>query len=91
MIDTLRIYEDLKDEIAPSAAKKIAETLGRLYEELLNAAMKKEFEELRNIIGDFAEAQKRTQPWVEELAEEVKKFALSFNTNLVKRLASLFT
>lgn len=40
MIDTLRIYEDLKDEIAPSAAKKIAETLGRLYEELLNAAMK---------------------------------------------------
>lgn len=28
MIDTLQIYEELKDEITPSAARKIAEVMG---------------------------------------------------------------
>ncbi len=80
MIDTLRIYEELKDEITPSAAKKIAEAIGRVYSELLNTVTKEEFKELKDTVAELAEAQKRTEQRltrletvVEELAEAQKR------------------
>ena len=73
MIDTLRIFEELKDEIAPSAAKKIAETIGRVFTELRDTVIKEEFAELRKIIAELAQAQKRTEQRIEELAEAQKR------------------
>jgi len=73
MIDTLQIYEELKDEITPSAAKKIAEAIGRVYSELLNTVTKEEFRELKDTVAELAEAQKRTEQRVNELAEAQKR------------------
>jgi len=80
MIDTLQIYEQLKDEITPTAAKKIAEAIGRVYSELLNTVTKEEFRELKDTVAELAEAQKRTEQRltrleavVEELAEAQKR------------------
>ncbi len=58
MIDTLRIYEELKNEISPSAAKKIADAIGRVYTEVLNTVTKEEFKELREIVSELAEARR---------------------------------
>jgi|Deesub1362A_J573_1020465.scaffolds.fasta_scaffold00396_14 predicted transcriptional regulator len=73
MIDTLQIYEDLKDDISPSAAKKIAESIGRVYNELLNTVTKEEFRELKEVVAELAEAQRRTEQRVNELAEAQRR------------------
>ncbi len=73
MIDTLQIYEELKDEITPSAAKKIAEAIGKVYSELLNTVTKEEFRELKETVAELAEAQRRTEERVNELAEAQKR------------------
>ena len=73
MIDTLKIFDELKETMEPSAAKKIAEVLGVVYEELRNTVTKEEFNELKDVVKDLAEAQKRTEQRVEELAEAQKR------------------
>ncbi len=73
MIDTLKIFDELKETMDSSAAKKIAEVIGSLYEELRNTVTKEEFNELREIVAELAEAQKRTEQRVAELAEAQKR------------------
>src|SRR3972149_5133301 len=73
MINTLKIFEELKETIKPSAAKKIAEVVGKVYEELSNVVTKVEFNELRDVVRELAEAQKRTEQRVGELAEAQKR------------------
>ncbi|NOY65648.1 MAG: chordopoxvirus fusion protein [Nitrospirae bacterium] len=73
MIDTLQIYEELKDEITPSAAKKIAEAIGKVYSELLNTVTKEEFRELRETVAELAEAQKKTEEELKKLVSEHRK------------------
>ena len=55
------------------AAKKIAEVIGMVYEELQNTVTKVEFNELKGVVKELAEAQKRTEVKVEELAEAQKR------------------
>ena len=76
MINTLTIFEELKENFEPLAAKKLAEVLGKLYTEITNTVTKTEFKELKDLVSDLvksqkelAEAQKRTEKRVEELAE----------------------
>ncbi|MCX8028034.1 MAG: hypothetical protein N3A62_09325 [Thermodesulfovibrionales bacterium] len=73
MIDTLQIYEELKEDISEVAAKKIASSIGKVYTELANMVTKTEFNELKEIVRELAEAQKRTEEKVEELAEAQKR------------------
>ncbi|MCL5674409.1 MAG: chordopoxvirus fusion protein [Candidatus Omnitrophica bacterium] len=73
MIDTLKIFDELKETMDPSAAKKIAEILGAIHEEVVNTVTKEEFKELKYIVAELAEAQKRTEQRVEELAEAQKR------------------
>ena len=73
MLNTLKIFEELKEAIEPSAAKKIAEVVGKVYEELSNVVTKVEFNELRDVVRELAEAQKRTEQRVGELAEAQKR------------------
>jgi chromosome segregation ATPase len=73
MINTLKIFNDLKQTMDPSAAEKIVDVIGAVYEELKNSVTKTEFNELKEIVRDLAEAQKRTEIRVEELAEAQKR------------------
>jgi uncharacterized phage infection (PIP) family protein YhgE len=73
MINTLKIFNDLKQTMDPAAAEKIVEVIGSVYEELRNSVTKIEFNELKEIVRDLAEAQKRTETRLEELAEAQKR------------------
>lgn len=69
MIDTLKIFDELKETMETSAARKIAEVIGTVYEELKNTVTKVEFNELKDVVKELVEAQKRTELRLEELAE----------------------
>ncbi len=73
MINTLRIYDELKETMESAAARKITEIVSLIYEDLQNTVTKKEFNELTGVVKDLAEAQKRTEIKVEELAEAQKR------------------
>ncbi len=73
MINTLRIYNELKEAIDPVAAEKIADVIGLIYDELRYAVTKTEFNELKDVVAELAEAQKRTEQRVEQLAEAQKR------------------
>ena len=75
MIDTLKIFDELKVTLDAAAAKTIAGVIGAMYEELKNSVTKVEFNELIEVVKELAEAQKRTELRVEELAEEQRSLA----------------
>lgn len=75
MIDTLKIFEDLKQTLEPSAAKKIAEVLGTIYEELRNTVTKEDFKELKDIVSELTQAQKNSEARLTKLEEVVKELA----------------
>jgi len=82
MIDTLSIFEELKENFEPSAAKKLAELLGKLYTEITNTVTKAEFKELRDIVAnlaqsqnELAEAQKSSEKRLTRLEEVVEELA----------------
>ena len=73
MLNTLSIFEDLSRYMDQQAARKIAEILGQVYEEVAQAVSKKEFKELTETVSELAEAQKRTETRLGELAEAQKR------------------
>lgn len=80
MINTLKIFNELSQNMDASAAKKIAEVILMVYEELQNTVTKKEFNELTDVVKDLAAAQKRTEIKVEELAEAQKRTEIEVKT-----------
>ena len=58
MINTLTIFEELKENFEPLAAKKLAEVLGKLYTEITNTVTKTEFKELKDLVSDLVKSQK---------------------------------
>ena len=75
MLNTLRLFDDLKETMNDTAARKIAQVMGDMYEELRNSVTKTEFNELKEIVRDLAEAQRRTEARVEELSVEMRQLA----------------
>ncbi len=73
MINTLRIYEELSQALEPQAARKLASVLGAICEDLQQTVTKAEFNDLRQVVRELAEAQQRTETRVEELAEAQKR------------------
>ena len=87
MINTLTIFEELKENFEPLAAKKLAEVLGKLYTEITNTVTKTEFKELKDLVSDLVKSQKelaeaqrnseqrltRLEQVVEELTEAQKR------------------
>ena len=69
MIDTLKIFDELKNLIEPNAARKIAEILGEIYKEIVNTVTKEEFKELKNAMQELVETQKNTEQRMKELTE----------------------
>ena len=73
MINTYQIYEQLSQSLGDESARKIASILGTMYEELQNTVTKVEFGELKGVVQELAEAQKRTEKRLEELVEAQKR------------------
>jgi hypothetical protein len=85
-MDTYRIYEQFKDPFGEPAARALAETLGRMFEELHDTVTKEDFRTLREAIDSdvsrldrslerLAEAQARTEVKVAELAAGQRQLA----------------
>ena len=73
MIDTLQIYQDLAETLGDAAARKLASALGSIYRDLQQTVTKDDFRELKQVVAELAEAQKRTEVRLEELAEAQKR------------------
>ncbi len=73
MIDTLAIYNELRQTLGDEAAGKMAQIIQGLYQELSNVVTKQDFDELKAVVKELAEAQKRTEARVEELAQAQSK------------------
>jgi uncharacterized coiled-coil protein SlyX len=73
MINTLKIYNDLKQTMDPSAAEKIVEVIGSVYEELRNSVTKTEFNELKEAVRELAVNVSRLERKVEDLVGEMKR------------------
>ena len=51
------------------SARKLAEVIGAMYEELLNTVTKKDFNELKDIVKELADVQKRTEIEIQKLSK----------------------
>jgi DNA repair exonuclease SbcCD ATPase subunit len=61
MIDTLKLFKELKDYMTPEAAEKIAQTIGTVYEELRESVTKKDFAELQATVQRIVEIQEQSE------------------------------
>jgi hypothetical protein len=75
MLDTYWLYNELKQTMDTRAAETLVQILGWMYEDLRNTVTKAEFRELKNVVRDLAEAQKRTEQRVERLEVVVAELA----------------
>jgi len=73
MLDSFQIYEELSQTLGEKAARALTKTLTKIYDDLHNTVTKAEFNELRDVVAELAEAQKRTEQRLEELAEAQKR------------------
>ena len=55
MLNTFKIYNQLKENMEPAAAEAIVDALGTVFEELQNSVTKTEFNELKDIVKQQAE------------------------------------
>ena len=69
LMNTYRIYEDLRSSLGDEAAKSLAHTLGPMFEELGNTVTKAEFRSLDATVARLAEAQERTEAQVAALTQ----------------------
>jgi regulator of replication initiation timing len=60
----------------PTAAEKIVDVIGVVYDELRNSVTKVEFNDLKEVVKELAEAQKRTEIRLEQLTERVDQLAM---------------
>jgi predicted transcriptional regulator len=73
VISSLKIYEELSETMDPTAARKLASILDSLYQDVKQTVTRADFEELKGVVRELAEAQKRTESRVAELAEAQKR------------------
>lgn len=55
MLNTFKLYNQLKENMEPAAAEAIVESLASVFEELQNSVTKTEFNELRDIVKQQGE------------------------------------
>ena len=75
MLNPFKIYENLKETFGDEQAKALASVIGEVYENLANIVTKSDFNELKEVVRELAEAQKRTELKVEKLEEVVRELA----------------
>jgi len=75
MLDSFQIYEELSQSLDDKAARALTKTLTKIYEDLHNTVTKAEFDELKQIVAELAEAQKRTEERLDSLTLRVEELA----------------
>ena len=73
MFNTLKIYDELSQTMDQRSARQLVNIMSSMYEDLRNSVTKDEFADLKVVVHELAEAQKRTETRVEELAEAQKR------------------
>jgi hypothetical protein len=74
-MDTLKIYEELKGVFGEEGAKKLANILGIIYQEVVNTVTKEEFKELKNIVSELVEAERKSEQRIGRLEEVIQELA----------------
>ncbi len=72
-MNTFKLYEQLKSAFPQESAEALTHVLSEIVEEVQNTVTKQDYIELKTVVSDLAEAQKRTEQHVEELAEAQKR------------------
>jgi cell division protein FtsB len=75
VLDTLRMYQELKDLMAPEAAEKIVQIMGRVYDELRENVTKTDFRELKDLVSRLCESQEKTDRQIEALTTRMDGLA----------------
>jgi hypothetical protein len=75
MLDTLRVYEDLAQDLEPTAARKIAALVGKVYEDLSQAVTRADLHEVHEVVAELAQAEQRTEARLEQLTVRVGELA----------------
>ena len=75
MIDTFSIYSDLRQSFGDEAAAKMARVIQNLYDELSQTVRREDFNELKAVVKELAEAQKRTEKRLDSLTARVEELA----------------
>ena len=73
MLNPFKIYENLKETFGDEQAKALASVIGEVYENLANIVTKSDFNELKEVVTELAEAQKRTEETVRILVLDVSE------------------
>jgi predicted nuclease with TOPRIM domain len=76
MINTLKLYNSLKQTMDPTAAEKIVDVITSVYEELQNSVTKTEFNELKEIVRDLAGQVSDLTKRMDELTQRVDTLAI---------------
>jgi len=75
VIDTLRIYQALKEYLPSEAAQLIAQTFGYLYGEVSEGLKKKDLDEVRDSIAKLEEAQSNVVKHLEAIDQRLLQLA----------------
>ncbi len=75
MIDTFAIYSDLKESFGDEPARKMAGVIGQIYSELSQSVRRDDFNELKEVVADLAEAQVVTERRLDSLTVKVEELA----------------
>lgn len=75
MINTHKIFNELRETMEPDAAEKIIEVIGSVFDEIKNSVTKTEFHELKEVVRDLALAQRSTEDSVQKLSHNVQQMA----------------
>ena len=71
MINTLRLYEELSDTFGEAPARALTRAIGSIYDDLKNTVTKEDFRELKQVVAELAQAQKRTEEAVYHLSRRL--------------------
>jgi chromosome segregation ATPase len=75
VIDTLRIYQALKEYLPSEAAQLIAQTFGYLYGEVSEGLKKKDLDEVRDSIAKLEEGQSNVAKHLEAIDQRLLQLA----------------
>ena len=75
MIDTFAIYSDLKESFGDEPARKMAGVIGQIYSELSQSVRRDDFNKLKSVVADLAEAQVVTGRRLDSLTVKVEELA----------------
>jgi uncharacterized protein YoxC len=88
MINTLKIFNDLKQTMDPTAAEKIVDVITSVYEDLQNSVTKTEFNELKEIVKDLVGQVSGLTKRMDELTQRVDTLAIRMD-ELTQRVDTL--